>query len=120
MNWLILFFVTLLACVGFFVVSNRTFNMFPLFVSLVSGIISLIAIVIFAAGTISTPQEIHTFLEQKQYIEAHQALDPVENAALTNKKIELNDWLYKAQYSKKRFKNWSFYDDSIFSYEAIK
>ena len=57
---------------------------------------------------------------QKAYIEMHEAKNAVEDAALTSKKIELNEWLYDAQCSKSRFGSWSFYPDSIFDLEPIE
>lgn len=48
------------------------------------------------------------------------AKSPVEDAALTSKKIELNEWLYDAQCSKSRFGSWSFYPESIFELEPIE
>ena len=50
----------------------------------------------------------------------HEAKNAVEDAALTSKKIELNEWLYDAQCSKSRFGSWSFYPDSIFDLEPIE
>lgn len=79
----------------------------------ISGITVLFFLIIFICASITTPQAIYKFQTQKQYIESHTVEDPVENAALTNKKIELNDWLYTAQYRNANWGGWSFYPDSV-------
>lgn len=43
-----------------------------------------------------------------------------EDAALTSKKIELNAWLYTAQYIKSHYKRWSCYSDEILDWEPIQ
>lgn len=72
------------------------------------------------AWMIRAPQEINNFERQKAYIETHVAKNDIEDAALTAKKIELNEWLYDVQLSKSRFGGWSFYPDSIFELEPIE
>ena len=69
---------------------------------------------------ISVPQEINKFENQKAYITSHTAVEPLENAALTNKKIELNDWLFNAQWEVKHRKGWTFYPDTVLELEAIQ
>ena len=72
-------------------------------------------------GTVSdVPRSINNFTKQKAYIETHEVKNAVEDAALTSKKIELNEWLYDAQCSKSRFGSWSFYPESIFELEPIE
>ena len=53
-------------------------------------------------------RDIAQFEQQKAYIEQRQQsdIDEIENAALTNKKIELNAELYNWQYS---YKNYRFF-----------
>lgn len=78
---------------------------------------TLIVVVVLA---VEIPKNINNFERQKAYIETHVAKNDIEDAALTAKKIELNEWLYDAQLSKSRFGGWSFYPDSIFDLEPIE
>lgn len=87
-------------------------------------IIAIMAVVMMGmgilVGVLETPQSINNFNRQKAYIEMHEAKNAEEDAALTSKKIELNEWLYDAQCRKSRFGSWSFYPDSIFDLEPIE
>lgn len=64
--------------------------------------------------------EIDEYIRQKAYIETHTAVNAVEDAALTSKKIELNGWLYKAQSDKTRHGAWSLYPDAVMELEPIE
>ena len=92
----------------------------PLLFFLIGITVSIVCVCVLAIGKLQTPQEINAFTKQKTYIEMHEAKNAVEDAALTSKKIELNEWLYDAQCSKSRFGGWSFYPDSIFDLEPIE
>jgi hypothetical protein len=81
-----------------------------------AGVILLVVIL----QPIFISQEITVFNQQSIYIENHQAVDPIENAALTNKKIELNNWLFESQWSKNKFGAFSFYPASILELEPIQ
>ena len=65
-------------------------------------------------------REIDEYIRQKAYIETHTAVNAVEDAALTSKKIELNGWLYKAQSDKTRHGAWSLYPDAVMELEPIE
>lgn len=67
----------------------------------------------------SDNREIDEYIRQKAYIETHTAVNAVEDAALTSKKIELNGWLYKAQSDKTRHGAWSLYPDAVMELEPI-
>lgn len=64
--------------------------------------------------------KIDSYIRQKAYIESHIAENAIEDAALTSKKIELNDWLFEAQSSKKRLGNWSLYPDTVMELTPIE
>ena len=68
----------------------------------------------------SDNREIDEDIRQKAYIETHTAVNAVEDAALTSKKIELNGWLYKAQSDKTRHGAWSLYPDAVMELEPIE
>ena len=66
-------------------------------------------------------EAIATFEKQKEYFEqVVPTLEDGENYALTQKKIELNEWLYQAQYNKKHYSFFSLYPDSVLELEEIK
>lgn len=68
----------------------------------------------------SDNREIDEYIRQKAYIETHTAVNAVEDAALTSKKMELNGWLYKAQSDKTRHGAWSIYPDAVMELEPIE
>lgn len=70
---------------------------------------------------ISTKADVALYERQKAYIENHVPVDPIENAAIINKKIELNEWLFTAQYSKSRFGDtWTFTPSDIADWQPIQ
>mgnify|MGYP000002428782 FL=1 len=121
MNWII---VIVAGIIGIFVShwleGKIDFSLCLLAVEVISIISIVTAVVVILVGVLETPQSINNFNRQKAYIEMHEAKNAVEDAALTSKKIELNEWLYDAQCSKSRFGGWSFYPDSIFDLEPIE
>lgn len=64
--------------------------------------------------------ECNAYIRQKAYIEKHVAANAAEDAGLTSKKIELNDWLYSAQLRKIEFGAWSLYPDVVVELEPIE
>lgn len=66
------------------------------------------------------PKEIRVFEQQKAYIETHIPKNDIEDAAITSKKVELNEWLYKAQFNKKNLGGWSMYSDKVLELEPIE
>ena len=80
----------------------------------------LIAGTVLLILSIQCPQEISVFEQQKSYIENHVSKNDIEDAALTAKKVELNDWLYNAQYQYEHFKGWNLYPNSIQDLQEIK
>lgn len=65
-------------------------------------------------------KELDTFLQQKAYLESYEPTSEYDLAAITSKKIELNTWLYEAQYIKEHRPAFSFYGDEILEIEPIK
>lgn len=121
MNWIIVIvFGIIVICVSHWLWEKTDFSLCLLVVEAISIIAVVTAAVAILVGVLKTPQSINNFNRQKAYIEMHEAKNAVEDAALTSKKIELNEWLYDAQCSKSRFGSWSFYPDSIFDLEPIE
>ena len=92
------------------------------------GVMAVISfIVLFFSGLIisvicfTNNKEIATFISQKEYFETVvPTLPDSDNYALTQKKIELNEWLYKAQYEKKYYPFFSLYSDKILELTEIR
>lgn len=121
MNWIIVIVAGIIViCVSHWLEGKISFFLCLLAVEAISIIAIVTAVVVILVGVLETPQSINNFNRQKAYIEMHEAKNAVEDAALTSKKIELNEWLYDAQCSKSRFGSWSFYPDSIFDLEPIE
>lgn len=120
MNWIIVLIVSIIAIGISAWAAIEKYSDFGFFGGLVGILASVISLMVILVGVLQTPQSVNNFTKQKAYIEMHEAKNAVEDAALTSKKIELNEWLYDAQCSKSRFGGWSFYPDSIFDLEPIQ
>lgn len=76
---------------------------------------------VIVAMTASHNTAISTFIRQKEYFETVvPTLPDSDNYALTQKKIELNEWLYEAQYEKKYYSFFSLYSDKILELTEIR
>lgn len=120
MNWVIVLVASIISAGVSVRAHIKNDSDFGFFVGLISILALIVSVAIILVGVLQTPQSINNFTKQKSYIEMHEAKNAVEDAALTSKKIELNEWLYDAQCSKSRFGSWSFYPDSIFDLEPIE
>lgn len=69
---------------------------------------------------ISIPYQITKFEKTKEYVDAHQSVNALEDVSLTNKKIEMNEWLFGAQSAKESFGIFSLYPDSVLELEPIE
>ena len=116
--WTVLFFVgVLLIWIGPDEYDGEFLQMSGLLLSFIS-IIALI--VVLAIGLIDNPQEINNYKQQSAYIETHTPENAIEDAALTTKKIELNDWLFNVQFNKQRFGIFSLYTDEVLDLQPIQ
>lgn len=120
MNWLILFFVCVLVSVAAFWLSGKTYYDWPIAVGMMSVTAAIMCVVVLFFGNYSAKVKESLFTEQKKYIESHVSQTEIEDAALTSEKIELNTWLFKAQYQKGHYKGWSFYSTEILDWEPIQ
>ena len=91
-------------------------------ITLISVCVPLMFIFLIIAPMLyfSAKQEVNTFKKQKNYLEIHIPKTDVEDAALTTKKMNLNEWLYNAQYSKKHYAIFTFYPDEVEQFTEIK
>ena len=88
-------------------------------------VIGVFSLLIFTAVCTIIPiqckEEVATFIKQKDYFEnVVPTLPDVDNYALTQKRIELNEWLYKAQYQKTHYSIFSFYEDKVLELTEIR
>ena len=119
-NWIILGAALVVVCIVSFVLECREFYGWTLIVGSLSIAAAFLIFMICLAAHISYNSQCGVFAQQKSYIESHVAENAVEDAALTAKKVEMNDWLFKARYSKTRYGSWSLYPDAVMDLEPIK
>ncbi len=122
MNWWILSGALIVASIAIIYIGARYWwdDTVSVLLGSILMAIGLVTLLIAIFGMVGAPQSINYYIKQKEYIETHVAIDPIENAALTNKKIELNSWLYGAQYSNANWGGWSFYPDSVQQLKPIQ
>ena len=84
---------------------------------MMTGWIMIVVTILFITVIITTPfsvrKQIYTFNAQKAYIESHVSKSALEDATITNKKIDMNDWLYRTQISQQMYGDFSFYPVSV-------
>ena len=119
--WIIMNVVLIIICVVLFIISYDSYDFEWL--TIVGTVLVMLLLLFMIPITIITPfdvdRQITVFEQQSEYIQNHKPDDYIENAALTNKKIELNEWLYKAQWKKEKFGSFSFYPEMIFDLKPI-
>lgn len=118
-NWMILGVALAAISIVSFVLECREFYGWTLFVGVIAAVAAFVILICCPIVRVSNKSECGVFAQQKAYIESHGAENAIEDAALTTKKIELNDWLFKAQYSKDRYGSWSLYPDAVMDLEPI-
>lgn len=122
MNWIIVLVVSVIIFILSLVGLWRLDEYCEFFLALIciSVLVAISSVMIYFCGTLDTQKNITKFEKQKQYIESHTATNAIEDAAMTSKKIELNEWLYSAQWSREHFGNWSLVPEYVMELEAIK
>lgn len=119
-NWIILGVALVVVCVVAFVLECRESYGWTILIGAVTAVAAAVILLCCPIARISNNSDCSVFAQQKAYIESHIAENAVEDAALTAKKIELNDWLFEAQYSKARYGSWSLYPDAVMDLEPIE
>ena len=93
-------------------------------IGLCFAVLGILLTVVFTSGlinmSISAEQELNLFITQKEYIENYTPINDYDTASIINKKIELNEWLYRVQYDKMHYPICSFFGDEILTLEPIK
>ena len=119
---LIVAVVILVACIILFKLDPFYFDIefSCVMVGTICGFVALLCVIIIPAMNISNRREVSVYQSQKAYIENHEPDNDIEDAALTNKKIELNEWLYNAKYVKTHYPAWTFYPDEVLELKPIE
>lgn len=85
------------------------------------GIAFILSAITVPLVKIDYDKQLEVFKQQKYYIEQIvPTLPETDNYAITTKRIELNDWLYNAQYEIEHFGFFTLYSDEILDLEPIK
>ena len=118
--WIVITVVLLIAAIALWIVSDNSCSDAPvIFASLLSCVVFVLILTLIICPIINN-QSISVFESQSEYLSGHTSKNDLEDAAITTKKIELNDWLYKAQWSKNTFGILSLYPDKINELEPIQ
>lgn len=122
MFWYILGIVCLVLLVVGIVLYNvsRRFDYLGFIVSVSAGAILFFIVLLVPIITIQNKTSVEVFKRQKEYIENHISDNELEDVAITTKKIELNDWLFDAQYSKTHYNFFSLHPDEVLLLEPIR
>ena len=115
-TWIIIFLVLIALCALLWSIDSFDFLEVGL-LGIITGVLWLIIVVL--GCTVFIPQEINQFTQQQAYLETHIPDNSIEDAALTQKKIELNAWLYDTQFKKVRYGIFSWYPESVLELEPI-
>lgn len=83
-------------------------------------VFTLIAATLLIVIPVANNKDLANFLNQKEYIESYESTSEYDTAAIANKKIELNEWLYSVQHTKEHHPICSFFGDEILDIEPIQ
>lgn len=82
-------------------------------------LVAVLTFYVYVVNVFNT-QSMNAFTMHKEYISQHKPADIIENAALTNKKIELNEWLYNAQFMYEEYTFFTLYPKEVMELEPIQ
>ena len=122
MFWHLLGIVCLVLLVVGIILHNVSwrFGDLGLIVSVSAGTILFFIVLLVPIIAIQNKKSVEVFKRQKEYIENHISDNELEDVAITTKKIELNQWLFDAQYSKTHYNFFSLYSDEVLLLEPIR
>ena len=99
----------------------ETRGAFGAILAFISGVVLVVILAFNITVRVENNKLIATFEQQKYYIEnVVPTLPESDNYAITMKKIELNEWLYTAQYYKTHYSFFSLYPDRVLELKEIK
>lgn len=87
---------------------------------LLLAVLSTVYIILALIFYMDARQSLSVFEQQKAYLSEHTVINKIENAALTQKKIDLNEWLFTAKFTQKRLGAFSMYPEEIQEIEPIQ
>lgn len=128
MNWIILLIALVVIAAISFYISTKLDNQWgkegqsiaSILVGLAASFAALIILIVAIINPISVRKEIAVYEQHYAYFQDYVSENSYNDIAITSKKVELNDWLYKAQYSNSTYGGWSWYPDSIQDLEPIE
>lgn len=122
MNWIIVLVAGIVLGITFAILSAHSYFHDSGFAiaATVAFVIAGISAIIIPVAWIGDRQNIQVFEQQKQYIESHQSKSTIEDAAITSKKIELNNDLFNIQYEISHYGGWNFYPPETKDLQPIK
>lgn len=87
----------------------------------IGGIVGILSSIILPVDYAEYKKAISTFEQQKYYIEeVVPTLPSTDNYAITQKRVELNQWLYEVQYSYEHYRFFYFIPKEVMELEEIK
>lgn len=92
----------------------------PLIIYPTAGLVMFLAGIVLVGNLVQAPRNIDMFRQRKEYIKQYQPATDYDYVAILQKKLELNEWLYKAKYTKEHLPAMSFYGDEILKLEPIE
>ena len=120
MFWIILLIICIFLVVLGIVFAVMGFELGPMLM-IATGLTGVLILSLVVPGTIIENKNlIEVFKNQKQYIENVKSDNSIEDAALTQKKIEYNDWLFKEQNFYKNYQMFSLMPSEILYLEPIQ
>lgn len=123
---IIVFSVLLILGIIGIVVSEKfgidSLSFFCVVITTIAGVGILIISIVFPVKFNQAARDISTFAEQKKYIEEIvPTLPETDNYAITQMKIEQNEWLYEVQYNYEHFTPWLYFlPAEVMELEPIK
>lgn len=122
MFWYILGVACVIALIAGIIIANVSdwYDYVGIAMAVIAGLILFFILLLAPIVAAQDKQLINQYKLQKEYIENHVVKDSIENAALTNKKIELNSWLINAQYSKEKYSFFTFLPGEIMELTLIE
>lgn len=121
MVWYLLFGLMFIVCLGIIIAAIISQDVEILGYLLVVLLVSVIPGALVVGKIAEYNSEINTFVKTKNYIECvTPTLPEIDNATITLKKIEMNNWLYEIQYRKERYGFWNVIPDKVMKLEEIK
>lgn len=119
LGWIIILVIAVvLFFVGVYISDNHTG--FGLFLVTVATVAIIFGVATMIASPVTASKSIAIYEKQYAYFNEYVTEDALDDAAITAKKIELNEWLYEAQWSRQRFGIFSFMPERVMELKLIE